>query len=143
MQKSIAISSSDFTKPEQAEDFVRRTGVERLAVVFGNIHGIVTDQKESLDLDHLRTVINAVSGVAIVLHGASGIADDMVGQAIQAGITNVHFNTELRVAYQKGIAETLDAQPDQTTPYKLLARADEHVCDLVAQKTRVFMSNHR
>lgn len=142
MQKSIAISSSDFTKPEQAEDFVRRTGVERLAVVFGNIHGIVTDQKESLDLDHLRTVLNAVPDVAIVLHGASGIPDDMIVDAIRGGITNVHFNTELRVAYQRGIAETIEAQPDQTTPYKLLARADQHVCDLVAQKTRVFMQSN-
>ena len=139
VQRSIAIGREDFTKPEQAADFVRRTGVDRLAVVFGNIHGIVTDQKEKLDIDHLRTIIAAIPNTAVVLHGASGIPDDAVAASIAAGVTNVHFNTELRVAYQAGIQDTLSQDPTQTTPYKLFATADQNVRDLVAQKTRLFM----
>ena len=139
VQRSITIGPEDFTKPEQAADFVRRTGVDRLAVVFGNIHGIVTDQKEKLDIDHLRTIIAAIPNTAVVLHGASGIPDDAVAASIAAGVTNVHFNTELRVAYQAGIQDTLSQDPTQTTPYKLFATADQNVRDLVAQKTRLFM----
>lgn len=140
VQKSVTIGPDDFTKPEQAADFVRRTGAERLAIVFGNIHGIVTDQKEELDIPRLREIVRAVPGAFIVLHGASGLPDAAVRAAIDSGITNVHFNTELRVAYQKGIKETLREEPGQTTPYKLLAQAGENVRDLVAEKVRLFMA---
>lgn len=140
VQKSVAIGPDDYTKPEQAADFIRRTGAERLAVVFGNIHGIVTDQKEELDIDHLRKVARTIPDTYLVLHGASGLPDEQVTAAIKAGITNVHFNTELRVAYQEGIKETLKDDPGQTTPYKLLAQADKNVRDLVEQKVRLFMA---
>jgi ketose-bisphosphate aldolase len=141
VQETVAIGPDDFTKPEQAADFVRRTGVERLAPVFGNIHGIVTKQDEVLDIGHLAAIAAAVPDAYLVLHGASGLSDVQVRAAIAAGITNVHFNTELRVAYQEGIKETLAKEPGQTTPYKLLARADRAVRDLVEQKTKLFMSS--
>jgi ketose-bisphosphate aldolase len=139
VQKSVKIGPKDYTKPTQAVDFVQRTGVERLAVVFGNIHGIVTEQEEKLDIPHLAKLIAAVPDTFLVLHGASGLPDDQVRAAIKAGITNVHFNTELRVAYQQGIKDELAEHPDQTTPYKLLGPAVEAVRDLVEAKARVFM----
>ncbi|HUO75457.1 MAG TPA: class II fructose-bisphosphate aldolase [Candidatus Paceibacterota bacterium] len=139
VQKEVRISARDYTKPAQAADFVSRTGVERLAIVFGNIHGIVTEQKESLDIGHLMHVATAVPGAYLVLHGASGLPDLQVRAAIAAGITNVHFNTELRVAYQKGIKQQLAADPGQTTPAKYLAPAADKVRALVEQKVRLFM----
>lgn len=139
VQDTVTIGPDDFTKPEQAADFVHRTGVERLAPVFGNIHGIVTQQEEVLDIGRLSQIAAAVPHTYLVLHGASGLSDMQVKAAIAAGITNVHFNTELRVAYQEGIKETLADEPSQTTPYKLLARADKAVRDLVEQKVRLFM----
>ena len=75
----------------------------------------------------------------LVLHGASGLSDAQVKAAIAAGITNVHFNTELRVAYQHALKDELASEPDQTTPYKLLAPAVAAVRELVEQKTRLFM----
>ncbi len=140
VQKNVTISPKDYTKPAQAADFVKRTGVERLAVAFGNIHGIVTDQDEQLDFEHLKKIIAAVPNVHLVLHGASGLSDMQVKVAIAAGITNVHFNTELRAAYQQGIKDELAKEPGQTTPYKLLAPAVAAVRDLVEAKTRLFMS---
>src|SRR3989344_3086780 len=73
VQEKIEISQTDYTKPEEASDFVARTGVDRLAVVFGNIHGIVTEQEEHLDVEHLKKVVQVVPGVPLVLHGASGL----------------------------------------------------------------------
>ena len=139
VQKAVTIGPEDYTKPDQAADFVRRTGVERLAIVFGNIHGIVTQQKEELDLDRLRAIARAVPAVHLVLHGASGLPDEQVAAAIVSGITNVHFNTELRVAYQGGLKGEIAQEPDQTTPYKLLAPADKAVRELVESKVRLFM----
>lgn len=143
VQKAIEIGPDDYTQPDQAADFVQRTGVERLAVVFGNIHGIVTEQEEELDIPHLKKLVAAVPDTFLVLHGASGLPDDQVRAAIKAGITNVHFNTELRVAYQKELKEELEAHPDQTTPYKYLGPAADAVRDLVEQKVRLFMSGAR
>ena len=139
VQKEVTISAEDYTKPEQAADFVTRTGVERLAIVFGNIHGIVTHQKESLDIPYLKTIVSAVPDAYLVLHGASGLPDSDVREAIAAGITNVHFSTELRVAYHEGIKDELTVHPGQTTPAKYLAPAADRVREIVTQKVRLFM----
>jgi len=139
VQTKIEITPDDFTKPEEAKEFVEKTGVNQLAVVFGNIHGIVTEQEEKLDIEHFKKIVMAIPDVFYVLHGASGLSDDDVRAAIKAGITNVHFNTELRVAYTEGIHKTLHDKPGETTPYKYLAPAVEEVKKVVAQKIKLFM----
>ncbi|HAU07519.1 MAG: Tagatose-bisphosphate aldolase [Candidatus Yanofskybacteria bacterium GW2011_GWF1_44_227] len=139
VQDKIEISPADFTKPEEAKDFVEKTGVDRLAIVFGNIHGIVTQQEERLDIAHLKNIISAMPSVFYVLHGASGLDDDDIRAAIEAGISNIHFNTELRVAYKEGIDDAIHAQPGEVTPYKYLAAADEEVKKVVMAKTKLFL----
>lgn len=140
MQTKVGITQDDFTKPEEAREFVDRTRINQLAVVFGNIHGIVTEQEEKLDIEHFKKIIAAVPDVLYVLHGASGLKDEDVKAAIKAGITNVHFNTELRVAYKEGIHKVFHEKPNETTPYKYLAPAVIEVKKVVAQKVRLFMS---
>jgi len=77
--------------------------------------------------------------VFYVLHGASGLDDDDIRAAIEAGISNIHFNTELRVAYKEGIDDAIHAQPGEVTPYKYLAAADEEVKKVVMAKTKLFL----
>ena len=139
VQKKIEISSADYSKPEEVADFVSRTGVDRMAVVFGNIHGIVTDQEEKLDIKHFSKIVSAEPRPYYVLHGASGLKDEDVVASIRAGITNVHFNTELRVAYRNEIDKRFHAHPNETTPYKYLAPAVDEVKKLVAAKVHLFM----
>lgn len=139
IQTKIEISSADYSKPDEVADFVARTGVDRMAVVFGNIHGIVTDQEEKLDIDHFSRIVAAEPVPYYVLHGASGLKDEDVTAAIKAGITNVHFNTELRVAYRKGIEKVFQEKPNETTTYKYLGPAVQEVKKLVAQKIKLFM----
>lgn len=140
VQQKIEISPADYTKPEEVADFVSRTGVDRMAIVFGNIHGIVTDQEEKLDIEHFSKIIATEPKPYYVLHGASGLKDENVAASIKAGITNVHFNTELRVAYRNAIDKVFHEKPNETTPYKYLGPAVEEVKKLVAQKIHVFMS---
>ena len=139
VQTKIEISSADYSKPEEVADFVSRTGVDRMAVVFGNIHGIVTEQAEKLVLEHFSKIVSAEPRPYYVLHGASGLKDEDVAASIKAGITNVHFNTELRVAYRNEIDKQFHAHPNETTPYKYLAPAVDEVKKLVAAKIRLFM----
>ncbi len=139
VQQKIEISPADYSKPEEVADFVSRTGVDRMAIVFGNIHGIVTDQEEKLDVEHFSKIMAAEPAPYYVLHGASGLKDEYVSSAIKAGITNVHFNTELRVAYRKGIEKIFQEKPNETTPYKYLGPAVDEVKKLVARKIKLFM----
>src|SRR3989344_582042 len=139
VQKKVEVSSADYTKPEEAKEFVEKTGVDRLAVVFGNIHGIVTDQEEKLDIGHFKRIIEAVPEQYYVLHGASGLKDSDVLAAIKAGVTNVHFNTELRVAYTKGVHAALHDKPGETTPYKYLKPGVDEMKKVVLAKIKLFM----
>ncbi|TSC74642.1 MAG: tagatose 1,6-diphosphate aldolase [Parcubacteria group bacterium Gr01-1014_44] len=140
VQEEVEISPADFTKPEEAKDFVERTGVDRLAIVFGNIHGIVTKQEEKLDMAVLQAVAAAVPNTFLVLHGASGLPDNQIRAAIENGITNVHINTELRLAYHDALEAELQKEPDQTTPYKFLAPSFEAMKELVKKKLELFGS---
>lgn len=141
VQQKIEISPADYSKPEEVLEFVNQTGVDRMAIVFGNIHGIVTDQEEKLDIEHFNKIVATESRPFYVLHGASGLKDEDVVSAIKSGITNVHFNTELRVAYHDKLKEEFEANPTETTPYKYLGPAAEEIKKLVAQKTRFFMGD--
>src|SRR3989338_2112817 len=82
IETKVEISPEDYTKPEQAKEFVMKTGVDRLAIVFGNIHGIVTEQEERLDIDRLKQIVATVPDVYLVLHGASGLPASDVSDAI-------------------------------------------------------------
>ncbi|OGM98873.1 MAG: hypothetical protein A2817_03045 [Candidatus Yanofskybacteria bacterium RIFCSPHIGHO2_01_FULL_39_8b] len=139
VQKKVEISLADYTKPEEAKEFVNKTGVNQLAVVFGNIHGIVTEQEERLDIGHFKRIIEAVPDVYYVLHGASGLKDSDVQAAIKAGVTNVHFNTELRVAYTEGLHKALHDKPGETTPYKYLKVGVDEMKKVVSAKIKLFM----
>lgn len=137
VQETVEIQPQDMTDPQQAAEFVRETGIDRLAPVFGNIHGIVTKQKEKLDLGRLAEIRKKTEAF-LVLHGASGLSDDDIRAAIREGIVKVHINTELRVAYRRALDEALRAMPSETTPYKYLASARQAMQRVVEEKIQLF-----
>jgi len=85
------------TSPEQAAEFVRRTGVDALAVAIGNAHGMYTQLPE-LDFPRLQAIRNAVS-VPLVLHGGSGTSVEQLQRAIAIGISKVNVASEISCAY--------------------------------------------
>jgi len=91
------IKSEDLTNPEQAKEFVAKTGVDLLAPAVGNLHGMLAKAKNpDLDIDRIKEIRKA-AGVPLVLHGGSGIKDEQFIAAIDAGISIIHINTEIRV----------------------------------------------
>ena len=111
-----------------------------MAVVFGNIHGIVTEQEERLDIKHLKKINEVVPNVYLVLHAASGRKDEDVKMAIKNGIVNVHINTEIRVAFHQALEEfEKSPQPHTTTPYKIMAPTVEAMQKVVEDKLRLFL----
>lgn len=84
--------SEGFTKPEQAEDFVRRTGVDALAVAIGNQHGQYKGAPK-LDFERLAAIRDRIPDCALVLHGGSGIAESDFVRAIQYGVRKINIHT--------------------------------------------------
>jgi len=140
LQETVEIKREDFTQSEQAKEFVGKTGVDRLAIVFGNIHGIVSKQREELDFNLLKRIAGALPGVFLVLHGGSGLAEEDFKKAIENGITNIHINTEVRAAYHDGLIEKLKEAPEEIAPYKFLDKAKEEMRQVVEDKVRIFMN---
>jgi fructose-bisphosphate aldolase, class II len=84
---------STFTDPRLAVDFVRRTGVDALAISFGNVHGTYQGEPH-LDLDLVRQIHSLVD-VPLVMHGASGLADEEYGRIVGSGISKVCYYTAM------------------------------------------------
>ena len=82
-----------FTDPESAEYFVKQTGVDFLAVAFGNAHGFYKGEPH-LDLDLLAAIKQSVQ-VPLVMHGGTGISDDQFRAAIAGGISKINFATAI------------------------------------------------
>lgn len=134
-EKELEIKPEDLTSPGQALEFIEKTGVDSLAVVIGNAHGIFTKSKENLDLDRLAQIREIVGDkVFLVLHGGSGIPESDVKKAIELGIAKVNVNTELRIAFKESVEKEIKENPKETTPYKILSPAFEAVKKVVKEK---------
>lgn len=130
------------TTPEQAKQFVESTGVDILAPAVGNMHGMLKsmvqgETKKHLDIPRIAQ-IKAAARVLMTLHGGSGTNDEDFRRAIAAGINIVHINTELRVAWRRGLEAGLAKNPDDVVPYKILPVAVEAVKQVALSRLRLF-----
>ena len=141
IQEVVEIKPEDLTKPEEAARFAKETGVDMLAPAVGNIHGIVIKSAESIDISRIGDIKKAVwENVYLVLHGGSGLGEQEFKNAIEAGISMVHINTEIRVAFTESLRKTLGDMPQETTPYKILTPSIETMKKVIEQKLKIFGS---
>ncbi|MBU1159576.1 class II fructose-bisphosphate aldolase, partial [Patescibacteria group bacterium] len=139
-KEAIEIPLESLTKPEQAAEFVEKTGIDRFSGAYGNIHGIAVNEPK-LDLERIRAIRKILpENVSMVLHGGSGISDGQMKEAIKAGIANIHINTEIRVAYTDALRKSLKDNPEETTPYKLFPPVIAAVQQKVEEKLKLFGS---
>jgi tagatose 1,6-diphosphate aldolase GatY/KbaY len=126
-----------FTDPTQAAEFVAQTGVDMLAVCIGNVHGRYRTEPR-LDFERLAAIRDAVP-VPLVLHGASGLPENMVRRSIELGICKFNVNTEVRGAYLESLKRYLDtaASPDLLP---LMNEAISAMQLVIAEKLRLFGS---
>ena len=123
-----------YTDPNQAKEFVERTGASSLAVAIGTAHGLYKGEPK-LEQERLSNIRQVVS-VPLVSHGASGVPDEAVREAIRRGICKVNYATELRIAYSNGIKEVLKTDPDIIDPKKYGAIGKKYVKTFVMEKIR-------
>jgi ketose-bisphosphate aldolase len=135
------------SKPEEAKQFVNSTGVDILAPAVGNMHGMLRsmvkgETKKRLDIKRIAAIKQA-TGALLTLHGGSGTDDEDLREAIAAGINIVHINTELRVAWRRGLEAGLAKQADEVVPYKILPSAVDSVKEVVISRLRLFSGTRK
>ena len=136
--EGVKISEEFLTKPEEAKRFVEETGVVMLAPAVGNIHGMLKGGVDpALNIKRIDEIKSAVN-VPIVLHGASGNSAEDIKNAIKAGVSLIHINTEIRVAFRKALETELAEKKDEVAPYKYMDKAVMAVEQIVEDKLKLF-----
>lgn len=132
------ITEGDLTKPEELKQYVDETGVDLVAPAVGNLHGMLKSGKNpNISTERVKELKES-GGVPLVLHGGSGISDEDFTLAIKAGISIVHINTEIRVAYKKGIQISLQENPDEVAPYRFMKGGLQGVQKVVEKRLKLF-----
>ena len=139
--------SKSLTTPEEARQFVESTGVDILAPAVGNRHGMLKsmvqgEARKHLDIERIAQIKKAAR-ILLTLHGGSGTDDNDLRIAIAAGINIVHINTEVRVAWRRGLESGLAKQPDEIAPYKILPTAVDSVKQVVLSRLKLFNSEQK
>ncbi|WP_334152756.1 class II fructose-bisphosphate aldolase [Microbacterium sp.] len=126
------------TDPDEARAFVEASGVDALAVAVGSSHAM-TDRTASLDLELIARLREALP-VPLVLHGSSGVADDVIAAAVRAGMTKINVSTHLNGFFTRAIRETLAADETLVDSRKYLTPARDALAAEAARLLRLFAS---
>ena len=122
-----------YTDPDEALEFVERTGCTSLAIGVGTAHGIYHGTPH-VQQDVVRAIAAKID-IPLVLHGTSGVPDEQVAEAIKNGISKVNYATELRQAYTKGFMAYMAENPDNFDPKKPAKQGMAEITKIV--KTRM------
>ncbi len=130
-----------FTDPEEAVEFVEKTGVDALAIAIGTAHGVYKGKPE-LDFDRLEEINNKID-IPIVLHGASGVPGEDVRKAVTMGINKVNVNTDFQQAFTAKVKELFAEKPDLYDPRKYCGPGREAIKERVKEKIDILGSKNK
>ncbi|MDI3480659.1 MAG: tagatose 1,6-diphosphate aldolase GatY/KbaY [Tepidanaerobacteraceae bacterium] len=133
---SVSEYEAAMTEPGKAAEYVERTGVDSLAVAIGTAHGMYYKGEPKLDFERLEKIKNLVA-VPLVLHGCSGVPDDMVKKAIALGICKINIATDIKIAFAGALLDYFKDNPKEVDPRKYFKPAQEAVKDVVKSKIRL------
>lgn len=160
VEDAVHVSAKDatYTDPEQAAEFVARTGVDSLAIAIGTSHGAYKFKGEpSLDFERLQIICNLLPDFPLVLHGSSsvpkefvdlcnrfggkipgaaGVPEEMLRRAAQMGVCKINIDTDLRLAMTACIRQLFVENPSEFDPRKYLGPGRTAIKDMVAHKMR-------
>ncbi len=132
------VTEANLTTPDQAKDFVLRTGIDMFAPAIGNVHGMLIDAEEpKLHIDRLKEIREAID-VPLVLHGASGNTDEDLKASIDNGVAIIHINTEIRKAFRDGEMHYLEEHPNEVAPYKFGHEGQEEMKKVIRAKMELY-----
>ena len=124
-----------YTTVSEAQDFVRRTNVSTLAIGVGTAYGVYEGEPE-INVQRIREIHDAIQ-TPLVLHGASGLTDEVLRACIEAGISKLNFATELRQAYTNGIKAEFAKNPEAFDPKIYMRGAIEEIKNVIRAKIKI------
>ena len=137
------IGAGECADPNECK-MIADLGVDMLAAGIGNIHGKYPANWAGLSFETLDAVQQKTGAMPLVLHGCTGIPDDMIKKAISLGVSKINVNTECQLVFQEAtrnyIEEGKDLQGKGFDPRKLLAPGAQAICDKVKEKMELFGS---
>lgn len=120
------------------------TGIDFLAAGIGNIHGLYPENWRGLDFDALDAISKATGGIPLVLHGGTGIPEEMIKRSIALGVSKINVNTECQIVFAAATREYIEAGKDKAgkgfDPRKLLAPGFEAIKAVCREKFELFGS---
>lgn len=126
---------ASYTKVSEAEEFVRRTNVSTLAIGVGTAHGVYKGTPH-INVQRIKEIHSAID-TPLVLHGASGLSDEVLRDCIAAGITKINFATELRQAYTNGIKAEFAKDPEAFDPKIYMRGAIDNIKEVLRHKINI------
>ena len=127
-----------YTKPEDAAEFVERTGVDTLAIAIGTAHGIYpAGFKPELKLDLLSEIKSKVS-VPLVLHGGSANPDEEIAESVKRGINKINISSDIKDAFYQQLRKTLAADLKVREPFELYLESIEAMKKVACHKIDLF-----
>ena len=126
---------ASYTKVSEAEEFVRRTNVSTLAIGVGTAHGVYKGTPH-INIERIKEIHTAID-TPLVLHGASGLSDEILKDCIAAGITKINFATELRQAYTNGIKAEFAKDPEVFDPKIYMRGAIDNIKEVLRHKINI------
>ncbi|WP_313341698.1 class II fructose-1,6-bisphosphate aldolase [Sedimentibacter sp.] len=155
---NVNIKDATYTDPDQAAEFVAKTGVDSLAIAIGTSHGAYKFKgNPSLDFERLQTISDLLPNFPLVLHGSSsvpkefvdlcnkyggkipgaaGVPEEMLRRASQMGVCKINIDTDLRLAMTACIRQLFVENPSEFDPRKYLGLGRTAIKDMVAHKMR-------
>ncbi|MGF7058889.1 class II fructose-1,6-bisphosphate aldolase [Brassicibacter mesophilus] len=138
---TVSEKEATFTDPDDAEKFVKETGVDSLAIAIGTAHGPYKGEPK-LDFDRLK-VIKERLNMPIVLHGSSGVPEDSIRKAVSLGVNKINIDTDIRMAFARAVREFVINNPEAYDPRKILEPAKKEMQKIIAEKMIMFGSAGR
>ncbi|MHC1750208.1 MAG: tagatose bisphosphate family class II aldolase [Cellulosilyticaceae bacterium] len=132
---------SAYTDPDNALEFVERTGIDSLAIAIGTAHGLYKGEPK-LDFERLQEIRKKVS-IPLVLHGASDVPDELVQKAIELGICKVNVATDLKIPFANAVKSYFKENPEANDPRKYMTPGKAAMKEVVKHKILVCGSNDR
>ena len=120
------------------------TGISCLAAGIGNIHGIYPSNWKGINFDRLTEIANVTNHIPLVLHGGSGIPENMIEEAIKKGVAKINVNTECQLAFASATRKYIENKEDLNLdkkgfdPRKLLKPGEQAIIDTITQKMKLF-----
>lgn len=137
------VGAGEFADPEECAR-IAALGIDFLAAGIGNIHGVYPSNWQGLNFDVLAAVQAATNGIPLVLHGGTGIPDEMIKKAISLGVSKINVNTECQLAFAAATREYVEAGKDREgkgfDPRKLLKPGSDAIMKTVKEKMELFGS---